>query len=167
VLFRLCRLQGVSFSMPLGNKSFSKVRLCSRSRSFTTFMPIFSPTQRALFSFLCILSTVHCPACLRPISGSNAGIGVSFFWVLMVGIAYQRSPYDPFENSTQCQLDAALMKTLGANAIRSTVSCPQFISLQPHLPILSFLSFGLRRGKSTGKLLSARPRRRQRNCAST
>jgi 1,3-beta-glucanosyltransferase GAS1 len=34
------------------------------------------------------------------------------------GIDYQRSPYDPFVNETQCQLDAQLMTTLGANAIR-------------------------------------------------
>lgn len=33
-------------------------------------------------------------------------------------MAYQRSPYDPFVNETQCQLDAQLMQTLGANAIR-------------------------------------------------
>ena len=37
----------------------------------------------------------------------------------MVGMAYQRSPYDPFVNETQCQLDASLMKQLGVNAIRS------------------------------------------------
>ena len=37
----------------------------------------------------------------------------------MVGIAYQRSPYDPFVNETQCQLDASLMQQLGVNAIRS------------------------------------------------
>lgn len=40
---------------------------------------------------------------------------------VIVGIAYQRSPYDPFVNETQCQLDAELMKTLGANAIRSII----------------------------------------------
>jgi len=45
--------------------------------------------------------------------------------MVWVGIAYQRSPYDPFENGTQCQLDAALMKTLGANVIRSTSPSPQ------------------------------------------
>ena len=45
-------------------------------------------------------------------------------WWLTVGIAYQRSPYDPFVNETQCQLDAQLMKKLGANAIRCT-SPPQ------------------------------------------
>jgi 1,3-beta-glucanosyltransferase GAS1 len=38
--------------------------------------------------------------------------------LLIVGVAYQRSPQDPLVNTTQCQLDAALMKTLGANAIR-------------------------------------------------
>src|SRR5271169_6056387 len=48
--------------------------------------------------------------------------GASFLhrvWILTIGIAYQRSPYDPFVNETQCQLDAQLMKKLGANAIRS------------------------------------------------
>jgi hypothetical protein len=37
-------------------------------------------------------------------------------------MAYQRSPYDPFVNETQCQLDATLMQELGVNAIRSTPS---------------------------------------------
>jgi hypothetical protein len=49
--------------------------------------------------------------------------GTSFLrrvWILTIGIAYQRSPYDPFVNETQCQLDAQLMKKLGANAIRCT-----------------------------------------------
>lgn len=34
------------------------------------------------------------------------------------GIAYQLTPNDPLAQGTQCQLDADLMKTLGANAIR-------------------------------------------------
>lgn len=34
------------------------------------------------------------------------------------GIAYQLTPEDPLAQADQCQLDAALMKTLGANAIR-------------------------------------------------
>lgn len=34
------------------------------------------------------------------------------------GIAYQLVPEDPLIDNTQCQLDASLMKTLGANAIR-------------------------------------------------
>ncbi|KAF1983302.1 glycoside hydrolase family 72 protein [Aulographum hederae CBS 113979] len=34
------------------------------------------------------------------------------------GIAYQLVPDDPLINTTQCNLDASLMKTLGANAIR-------------------------------------------------
>lgn len=34
------------------------------------------------------------------------------------GIAYQLIEDDPLVNTTQCQLDAALMKELGANAIR-------------------------------------------------
>jgi hypothetical protein len=37
-----------------------------------------------------------------------------------LGIAYQRAPFDPFLNGTQCLLDANLMKTLGVNVIRST-----------------------------------------------
>jgi 1,3-beta-glucanosyltransferase GAS1 len=44
--------------------------------------------------------------------------GISLKYSVNKGIAYQRSPYDPFQNETQCQLDAALMKELGANAIR-------------------------------------------------
>ena len=38
----------------------------------------------------------------------------------VLGVAYQRSPFDPFVDPTQCQLDAALMKTLGVNTIRGT-----------------------------------------------
>ena len=34
------------------------------------------------------------------------------------GIAYQLTPEDPLAQADQCQLDAALMRTLGANAIR-------------------------------------------------
>ncbi|KAL1306050.1 hypothetical protein AAFC00_004176 [Neodothiora populina] len=34
------------------------------------------------------------------------------------GIAYQLTPDDPLANAEQCKLDSALMKTLGANAIR-------------------------------------------------
>ena len=34
------------------------------------------------------------------------------------GVAYQLVPQDPLVNGTQCALDAALMKTLGTNAIR-------------------------------------------------
>lgn len=34
------------------------------------------------------------------------------------GIAYQLTPDDPLAQGDQCKLDAALMKTLGANAIR-------------------------------------------------
>jgi 1,3-beta-glucanosyltransferase GAS1 len=36
-----------------------------------------------------------------------------------LGMAYQRAPFDPFLNGTQCLLDANLMKTLGVNVIRS------------------------------------------------
>lgn len=49
---------------------------------------------------------------------------------LIVGVAYQRSPRDPFVNVTQCELDATLMKTLGANVIRGKHS----------LSLLAFLS---------------------------
>jgi hypothetical protein len=154
--------------MPRGNKSFPKVSLCSGSWSLRQTLCQSSPQRNARYSPFSAFGplSIVLPV-FGPCSESNAGVGVSFFWVLMVGIAYQRSPYDPFENATQCQLDAALMKTLGANAIRSTVSCPQFISLQSLLPILSVLSFGLLRGKSAGKLLSACPRGKPRNCAST
>src|SRR5437764_1877791 len=66
-------------------------------------------------------SSVQCPV-PGSCSKSNAVVCCDIVsGVLMVGIAYQRSPYDPFVNATQCQLDAALMKTLGANAIRSTL----------------------------------------------
>jgi 1,3-beta-glucanosyltransferase GAS1 len=35
-----------------------------------------------------------------------------------LGIAYQLLPFDPLTNGTQCSLDATLMKSIGANAIR-------------------------------------------------
>ncbi len=35
-----------------------------------------------------------------------------------VGIAYQLTPEDPLIDTEQCQRDASLMATLGANAIR-------------------------------------------------
>ena len=41
-------------------------------------------------------------------------------WLLIyqTGIAYQLTPADPLVDTEQCQRDASLMKTLGANAIR-------------------------------------------------
>lgn len=36
----------------------------------------------------------------------------------MLGVAYQPGPDDPLINTNQCQLDASLMKDLGANTIR-------------------------------------------------
>lgn len=35
-----------------------------------------------------------------------------------IGIAYQLTPQDPLIDTDQCQRDASLMATLGANAIR-------------------------------------------------
>ena len=37
---------------------------------------------------------------------------------MTLGVAYQLIDQDPLINGQQCQLDAALMKTLGANTIR-------------------------------------------------
>lgn len=34
------------------------------------------------------------------------------------GVAYQLLPTDPLVDTTQCQTDAALMQSLGANSIR-------------------------------------------------
>lgn len=42
------------------------------------------------------------------------------------GIAYQLIPEDPLLDTTQCTLDAALMKTLGTNAIRVYHVDPKF-----------------------------------------
>jgi hypothetical protein len=39
-------------------------------------------------------------------------------WRLCLGVAYQLTDQDPLVDSKQCQLDAALMKQLGANSIR-------------------------------------------------
>lgn len=36
----------------------------------------------------------------------------------MLGVAYQLTDHDPLINPTQCKLDAAQMKDLGANTIR-------------------------------------------------
>ncbi|RDL41151.1 1,3-beta-glucanosyltransferase [Venustampulla echinocandica] len=56
---------------------------------------------------------------LSPISAVGSkffnGNGDQFF---MKGIAYQLTPADPLIDTEQCQRDASLMKTLGANAIR-------------------------------------------------
>ncbi|TVY82929.1 1,3-beta-glucanosyltransferase gas2 [Lachnellula suecica] len=41
--------------------------------------------------------------------------GEQFF---LKGVAYQGTPADPLVNTTQCQEDAALMKTIGTNSIR-------------------------------------------------
>ena len=38
--------------------------------------------------------------------------------VLCPGVAYQLTDDDPLIDTNQCQLDAALMSTLGANSIR-------------------------------------------------
>lgn len=51
-----------------------------------------------------------------------ASIANSFFstgdqWFIK-GIAYQLTPDDPLAQGDQCKLDAALMKTIGTNAIR-------------------------------------------------
>lgn len=37
---------------------------------------------------------------------------------IFIGVAYQLTEADPLIDTNQCQLDASLMKTLGANAIR-------------------------------------------------
>lgn len=37
---------------------------------------------------------------------------------IFAGVAYQLTEADPLIDTNQCQLDASLMKTLGANAIR-------------------------------------------------
>ncbi len=44
--------------------------------------------------------------------------GSSLTRLLYVGVAYQLVEDDPLVNKTQCQLDASLMKQLGANSIR-------------------------------------------------
>jgi hypothetical protein len=48
--------------------------------------------------------------CIFPIKITNTNY--------LPGVAYQLVPEDPLVDTTQCKLDAALMKTLGANAIR-------------------------------------------------
>ena len=50
----------------------------------------------------------------------NCLVRVNFWMELtdMIGIAYQLTENDPLIDANQCELDAALMKTLGANTIR-------------------------------------------------
>lgn len=45
-------------------------------------------------------------------------IGLADGHFLHLGVAYQLVSLDPLIDTTQCKLDAALMKSLGANAIR-------------------------------------------------
>ena len=64
------------------------------------------------------------------------GFLLSFEMIKGLGVAYQRAtPHDPFANATQCQLDADLMKSLGANAIRC-ISSPELYSYQLIMSIL-------------------------------
>lgn len=37
---------------------------------------------------------------------------------MISGVAYQGTPQDPLEDTTQCQADASLMQTIGTNSIR-------------------------------------------------
>lgn len=45
-------------------------------------------------------------------------ISIILMLKLALGVAYQLTEDDPLVNTTQCQLDASLMKQLGANSIR-------------------------------------------------
>ncbi|WEW54989.1 hypothetical protein PRK78_000416 [Emydomyces testavorans] len=73
----------------------------------------------ALAAFTAILSLSHSVLAISKISAVGSKFfneeGEQFF---VKGIAYQLTPHDPLVNTTQCSLDAQLMKELGANAIR-------------------------------------------------
>jgi hypothetical protein len=43
---------------------------------------------------------------------------IGLYLTCKTGIAYQLTPADPLADTEQCQRDASLMKTLGANTIR-------------------------------------------------
>lgn len=88
-------------------------------------------TMRSIYSFLAIACMIYSVQAISPLSikgnkffnaeGQQVYFKGNFcslhsYW--HQGVAYQRSPEDPLVNTTQCQLDAALMKTLGANTIR-------------------------------------------------
>lgn len=45
-------------------------------------------------------------------------VSIGFVANSIAGVAYQLTSLDPLVNATQCQLDASLMKDLGANTIR-------------------------------------------------
>lgn len=71
---------------------------------------------------LTFLSSLLCASIATALPTISAK-GAKFFtsdgdqWFIK-GVAYQLLPDDPLVDTNQCQLDAALMKTLGANAIR-------------------------------------------------
>ncbi|RDW70400.1 1,3-beta-glucanosyltransferase-1 [Coleophoma crateriformis] len=69
-------------------------------------------------AFLVLNVAIFAVAALPTISVKGAKFfagGKQFF---VQGVAYQGSPSDPLVDSTQCNADAALMKTLGTNSIR-------------------------------------------------
>lgn len=84
-----------------------------------------------LGSLLCLLSFVSSVIAITPLtikgtkffdaSGNQIYFKGTFFSEHFAnsGMAYQRAPFDPFLNATQCQLDASLMQYLGVNVIRS------------------------------------------------
>ncbi|OCK75724.1 glycoside hydrolase family 72 protein [Lepidopterella palustris CBS 459.81] len=67
----------------------------------------------------CLIAGLATVNAISPISVKGSKFftsdGNQFF---IKGIAYQLTPDDPLIDDSQCQLDAALMKTLGANTIR-------------------------------------------------
>ncbi|EEP82420.1 conserved hypothetical protein [Uncinocarpus reesii 1704] len=73
----------------------------------------------ALAALTAVLLQPHSACAISKISA----VGSKFFneegdQFFVKGIAYQLTPHDPLINTTQCRLDANLMKEVGANAIR-------------------------------------------------
>ncbi|KAK2739240.1 hypothetical protein FQN55_009520 [Onygenales sp. PD_40] len=77
------------------------------------------PSRVALAACLAILLQAHCVSAISKLSAVGSKFfneeGKQFF---VKGIAYQLIPKDPLVDTKQCNLDASLMKELGANAIR-------------------------------------------------
>lgn len=95
------------------------VRCYNQHSRHTHFQPTKPAAGNKMLTFLSSLLCASIATALPTISAK----GAKFFtsdgdqWFIK-GVAYQLLPDDPLVDTNQCQLDAALMKTLGANAIR-------------------------------------------------
>jgi hypothetical protein len=107
-----CLVFGLVFSLINGNFQSNSARTFSRASTIYTKM-------RSSLSIACGLAFAAIASAIPTISVKGSKFftsdGNQYF---VRGIAYQLVPQDPLIDNNQCQLDASLMKTLGANAIR-------------------------------------------------